>query len=304
MEIYWVQYDFKVSHVFAHQTWTGSTPWPGAPCQVDTIPLDLVRGDVVGKVSRLSRRVDSRLTSKRTLQLCLIKAKAVRRWFLKSSRKKKWMLVKLSIILFQSYFVRKGVTTRTCWFPNGITTRDPAWWWTMWMMAGSSNRSGERASENGRCGCVDGEVNFPKIQIAGQYCLSTPLLPLLQLRRCLAIILTTCLKAARRRDKPKTQQRRFFWRTAVLGFNDWNSCLLEQRLKKEQLGRPRYLFTIIYTYTFFLVTRKQPCRWCSDRFTQFQTFKWLNEIYTWASPTLTRVFFCGGVRGVEPLSSH
>lgn len=45
--------------------------------------------DVVGKVSRLSRRVDSRLTSKRTLQLCLIKAKAVHRRFLKSSRKKK-----------------------------------------------------------------------------------------------------------------------------------------------------------------------------------------------------------------------
>ena len=26
---------------------------------------------------------------------------------------------------------------------------------------------GRRASENGRCGCVDGESNFPKIRIGG-----------------------------------------------------------------------------------------------------------------------------------------
>ena len=41
--------------------------------------------DVVGKLSRLSRRVSSRLTSKRTLQLYLCKAKAVYGRFAKSN---------------------------------------------------------------------------------------------------------------------------------------------------------------------------------------------------------------------------
>ena len=42
--------------------------------------------DVVGKLSRLSRRTDSRLTSKRTLQLYLCKSKAIYRRFVKENR--------------------------------------------------------------------------------------------------------------------------------------------------------------------------------------------------------------------------
>ena len=45
--------------------------------------------DVVGKLARLSRRADSRLNSKRTLQLYLCKAKAVHRRWLKSMAQKR-----------------------------------------------------------------------------------------------------------------------------------------------------------------------------------------------------------------------
>lgn len=63
---------------------------------VEFVPSPLIfsgemNEDVIGKLARLSRRVDSRLQMKRTLQLYLCKAKAVHRRFRKSNaNSKKW----------------------------------------------------------------------------------------------------------------------------------------------------------------------------------------------------------------------
>ena len=73
-------------HMVCHTKWD-LLRWLQASPPIQWIPNPQVWGcemceDVVGKLSRLSRRVSARLTGRRTLELYLIKCKAVHRRFL------------------------------------------------------------------------------------------------------------------------------------------------------------------------------------------------------------------------------